>query len=279
MNLTKKAELVQRALNSSGGRVALGQAMREPVKRALEYQAIGRKLLMVDELPAGALARYDLDVASVAYTIPRRGAVPVQYIQSEKLLVDTFEIGTTIDLRISEIKANMYYIVDRAQMKAKEAIQKQEDTEILVAIDAATHGGIPSTSSKLTFDILNDAMPEIEKHDLVVTKVVVNPYQYKDIRGWGKDYFDPATQREALMTGLIGHIMTANVHVSHRVPQGNVYLLGPAETVGAIPVRIDITVLPADNPRQTSVGWVLFEDIGIAVINDYATNKIVLSQS
>jgi len=27
----------------------------EPIRRSLEYQAVGRKLLMVDELPQGAL--------------------------------------------------------------------------------------------------------------------------------------------------------------------------------------------------------------------------------
>jgi hypothetical protein len=38
---------------------------------------------------------------------------------------------------LSEIKARRFYIVDRAQIKAKEAIQKEEDTNIFNALHAA----------------------------------------------------------------------------------------------------------------------------------------------
>jgi len=40
----------------------LGAAMVAPIRRQLEYESIGRKLLMVDELPQGAYARYEKDV-------------------------------------------------------------------------------------------------------------------------------------------------------------------------------------------------------------------------
>ena len=37
------------------------------------YKALGDKLLMVDELPQGALAKYERDVQVKSYVIPRRG--------------------------------------------------------------------------------------------------------------------------------------------------------------------------------------------------------------
>lgn len=40
------------------------------------YKALGDKLLMVDELPQGALAKYERDVQAKSYVIPRRGGVP-----------------------------------------------------------------------------------------------------------------------------------------------------------------------------------------------------------
>jgi hypothetical protein len=43
--------LLSQALSSPEGRVALAQSMVEPIRRSLEYQAVGRKLLLVDELP------------------------------------------------------------------------------------------------------------------------------------------------------------------------------------------------------------------------------------
>ena len=53
--------------------------------------------------------------------------------------------------------------------------------------------------------------------------------------------------------------------------------LAPAEYVGAIPVRQDITVLPADDPKNLRLGWVIYEEIGIIVINDYAIAKVNLT--
>ena len=61
--------LIAQALETPEGRVALAQAMVEPIRRALEYQAVGRKLLMVDELPQGAYARYEKDVRATAARI------------------------------------------------------------------------------------------------------------------------------------------------------------------------------------------------------------------
>ena len=51
---------------------AVANAVAAPLSRSLDYQAIGRKLLLVDELPQGALARYEKDVASVAHVLSRR---------------------------------------------------------------------------------------------------------------------------------------------------------------------------------------------------------------
>ena len=77
-------------------------------------QAVGRKLLLVDELPQGALARYERDVAAIAHVISRRGAVPDQIQEGEEILVPTFEIAANPTVRLSEIKARRFYIVDRA---------------------------------------------------------------------------------------------------------------------------------------------------------------------
>jgi len=45
----------------------LAKIMVAPIRQQLNYQAIGRKLLMVDELPQGAYARYEKDVRVVSW--------------------------------------------------------------------------------------------------------------------------------------------------------------------------------------------------------------------
>lgn len=281
MALTKtndheREALIAQALETEEGRMALAQAMVEPIRRALEYQAVGRKLLMVDELPQGALARYERDVRSVAHVISRRGAVPMEIQEGEEVLVPTFEIATNPQVRLSEIKARRFYIVDRAQIKAKEAIQKEEDTNIFSALLAAVNVAhtVTATGGALTLTALNQAFATIEAHDLTVAKIVMHAQRYADVRNFGKTVFDEATQREVLTSGLFGHLWTADIHVSSRMPTTTVMLLAPADYVGAFPIRQDITVLPADDPRHLRLGWVIYEEIGIVVINDYAVARV-----
>jgi len=268
--------LIAQALETDEGRVALAQAMVEPIRRALEYQAVGRKLLMVDELPQGALARYERDVRSVARVVSRRGAVPDEIQEGEEVLVPTFEIATNPQVRLSEIKARRFYIVDRAQIKAKEAIQKEEDTNIFTALLASVNAAhtVTATGGALTLTALNQAFATIEAHDLTVAKIVMHAQRYADVRNFGKTVYDEATQREVLTSGLFGHLWTADIHVSSRMPTTTVLLLAPADYVGAFPIRQDITVLPADDPKKLRLGWVIYEEIGIVVINDYAVARV-----
>ena len=273
---SEREALIAQALETDEGRVALAQAMVEPIRRALEYQAVGRKLLMVDELPQGALARYERDVHSVAHVIARRGAVPDEIQEGEEVLVPTFEIAVNPQVRLSEIKARRFYIVDRAQIKAKEAIQKEEDTNIfncLLASVTAAHTVI-ATGGALTLTALNQAFATIESHDLTVGKIVMHAQRYADVRNFGKTVYDEATQREVLTSGLFGHLWTADIHVSSRMLTTTVMLLAPSDYVGAFPSRQDLTVLPADDPKKLRLGWVIYEEIGIVVINDYAIARV-----
>lgn len=63
----EREALIAQALETSDGKTALAKTMGETLfGRPREYQAIGRKLLMVDELPQGAYARYNRDETEVA---------------------------------------------------------------------------------------------------------------------------------------------------------------------------------------------------------------------
>ena len=131
-------QIVAMALETNEGKTALAQAMVEPIKNSLMYQAIGRKLLLVDELPQGVLPRYERDITAKSFVIGKRGAVPTSEIEAEELLVPTFEIAANPVIRYSEVKARRFYIVDRAQIRAKDSLQRQEDTEVFKVINAGT---------------------------------------------------------------------------------------------------------------------------------------------
>ena len=271
-------QIIAAALETSEGKTALAQAMVEPIKNSLLYQAIGRKLLLVDELPQGVLARYERDVTAKSFTIGKRGAVLTSEIEAEELLVPTFELAANPVIRYSEVKQRRFYIVDRAQIRAKDSLQRQEDTEVFKVINAATPADQTiSVAGTVQLEQVNLALTLIEEHELIGAKIVVPPARYKDFRGWGPDVYDQATTRDILQTGLYGHLYTADIHLSTMVPKNCVYIMAPAQFVGAIPIRQDITVLPADDTRRLRLGWVVYEELGFAVINDFALSRIIVS--
>jgi hypothetical protein len=271
-------QIVAMALETNEGKTALAQAMVEPIKNSLMYQAIGRKLLLVDELPQGVLPRYERDVTAKSFVVGKRGAVPTSEIEAEELLVPTFEIAANPVIRYSEVKARRFYIVDRAQIRAKDSLQRQEDTEVFKVINAGTpQDQTINVNGTVQIEQVNLALTLIEEHELIGAKIVVPPARYKDFRGWGPDVYDQATQRDILQTGLYGHLYTADIHLSTMVPKNCVFIMAPAQFVGAMPIRQDITVLPADDTRRLRLGWVVYEELGFAVINDFALSKILVS--
>ena len=70
------------------------------------------------------------------------------------------------------------------------------------------------------------------------------------------------------------HLWTADIHVSSKMDADTVLIVASPDTVGAFPIRQDITVLPADDPKKLRLGWVIYEEVGIVVVNDYSVSKI-----
>jgi hypothetical protein len=276
MTNEQKEYLIAKALETDEGRIALAQAMANPIRVSLDYQGVGRKLLVVDPLPQGALPVYDKDVDARAFVISKRGKAPDQIIEGDRIQVPTFEVVSYPQVRFSQVKERRFNVIDRAQQRAKSDIMAVEDAEIFSLIDAASTSVNPVTVSTggLTRNALTEAFKEVEKHDLVVTKVVMNAQSFADIRAWGRDEFDPVTQHEVLQTGLFGHIWTADILISKKVPLNTVYVLADPEFVGVMPIRQDIQVIPADKPEELRLGWVIYEEIGLAVVNGMAIAKI-----
>ena len=279
MTNEQKEYLISKALETEEGRTALAQAMANPIRTSLDYQGVGRKLLVVDPLPQGALPVYDKDVDAKAYVISKRGAAPDQIIEGDRIQVPTFEVVSYPQVRFSQVKERRFNVIDRAQQRAKADIMAVEDEEIFKLIDAAaaSTNAVTAVEGGLTREALTKAFKEIEKHDLVVTKIVMNAQAFADIRAWGREEFDPVTQHEVLQTGLFGHLWTADILISKKVPMDTVYVLADPEFVGVMPIRQDIQVIPADKPEELRLGWVIYEEIGLAVVNDMAVSKIHLN--
>jgi len=161
--------------------------------------------------------------------------------------------------------------------------QAQEDANIFAALDFAgdsTFGGENTAQDIADAGLLKRDLTEIkvqiDRWDLVTTKYLMNIVEFNDILNWGSGggqaagtggEVDMVTQREILQTGLFAHVWGGDIMVSKIVPVGTVFGAADPEFVGVMPVRQDIEVLPADEPKQLKLGWVVNEIIGIGIVN------------
>jgi hypothetical protein len=266
---------------------ALGQAMANPIRKNLDYQGVGRKALVVDPLPQGALPLYERDIDVSAVVVSNNGTAPESRVFGDRISVPTFEIVSNPTVLIAEVRRRRFNVIDRAQQKAKQEIQAQEDANVFNALDFAadtTKGGENTyqrldnavVTTRLAKTGLLNLKRQIDRWDNVTAKYFMNINEWTDILDWesagaaGASQVDPIMHRELIQTGLVGTLFGADLIVSKIVPPSQVFACADPEFVGVMPVRQDIEVLPADEPRQRKLGWIVSEEIGVAIVNSRA---------
>ena len=284
MTAADKERTIEKLLLSPEGKMKLAASMQNPLRERLDYEGVFRRAAVVDPLPQGALPYYDRDVDVPAIVIGEEGQTPETIVKGKRILIPMFELASNPKIPFTQIKERRYNLIDRAQDKAKQDIQSAEDDLGFSALAVAStqinpNTGLPfnaavSAAGSLDRDSLADAFAEIEKHDLRVARMFMNARDYSDIRKFGRDQLDPVTQKSLLATGLMAQIWGADIIVSRVVPVGTVYVCTEEKFLAIMPQRIDITVLPADDPDNRLIGWSIFEQIGIGVWNPRGVSVI-----
>ncbi len=275
LNDEKRDELIARAINTQEGKIALAQAMANPIRRNLDYQGMIRRAFVVDVLGQGVLPVYDRDIDVSAVVVSSNGAPPESRIFGDRVTVPDFTIASNPTVRINEVRMRRFNVIDRAVQKARQEIMAQEDANGFAALDAAA--SVENTVQDITDGGLRKAdlveiKTQVDRWDLVTTKFFMNITEFNDILNWASSgtspgEIDPVSQREIQQTGLYAHIWGADILISKIVPPGTVYGCADPEFVGVMPVRQDIEVMPADEPKQLKLGWVVSEVIGLGVLN------------
>ena len=106
----------------------------------------------------------------------------------------------------------------------------------------------------------------------------MNSRDYADIRKFGRDILDTDSQAALLKTGLQANLWGAQIVTSRLVPVGTVYICCDPEMFGRIPVRTELTVLSADDPKARTIGFSIFEQIGIGCHNPRGLVRMVITR-
>jgi len=261
------------ALQSEAGRQAVGAQMAVPIREQLDYVGVARKFLEIDILAQGQIVRYDKDIKNQvnAFVVAKKGAVDAVDINATYVEPTTWEIFADANIRLSEIQQRRFNILDRTQEALKIAVQEQEDLQFLALLNGTTAGNttaVPYTvgtagASKL---FLNDLSTSIMDFDLPQYAFLMRFRSFADIRVWSNKDLDPVSLREVLETGLYGSIWGIDLIVSRLVQKGSVYALAEPRFFGVMPVRTELTLMPDDAPKQASIGYVAYEELGMAAL-------------
>ena len=288
LTTAEKDKIIEKLLMTPEGKMKLAASMQNPLRERLDYEGVFRRAAVVDPLPQGALPYYDRDVDVPAIVIGEEGQTPETIVKGKRILIPPFELGSNPKIPFTQIKERRFNLIDRAQDKAKQDIQAVEDDLGFSALTVAAAQVNPNTGAtfnaaiavagSLDRDALADAFAEIEKHDLRVARMFMNARDYSDIRKFGRDQLDPVTQKSLLATGLMANLWGADIIVSRVVPIGTVFVCTEEKFLAIIPQRIDLTVLPADDPDSRLVGWSIFEQIGIGIWNPRGVCTITVTR-
>jgi hypothetical protein len=285
---TIKEQVIDRYIGTSQGRKRIASSMIQSLRERRDYSSVGRKTFLVEQLPDGALPIYDKDPDVVAYVIGEEGESITAVAKPRRVIFPLFEIAALPKSPLTQVKERRYDLLKRMQDLGKAQIQAAEDDRVFSIMDAIAINGFDSLPGGTNPDIpvvapispavLADAFSEIERHDLRVARVYMNATDYADIRKFGRDVLDIESQATLWKTGMMATGWNAQFVVSRLVPAGVVYICCEPEQFGRIPVRTELTVLSADNPEERTIGFSMFENIGIGAYNPRGLVRLIVQR-
>jgi hypothetical protein len=282
VSAAQKEMVMTKMMASTDGRRRIAASIQQPLRELRDYTSIGRKAFMMDELPDGALPIYDKDVDTPAFVVAEEGDSIQKVIKAERVLVTLYELASLPKIPFTQVKERRFDIIGRVKKKVKDELFRKEDQIIFKLFSEAADANdknvpIVETSAGFSIETIIDAMSQVEKNAIRVDKIFMNPQTYKVLRKAGRDYLDFETQRQLLRTGLMGTVYGSEIYMSMEVPEDRVYMTAEPEYFGVFPVRIDLTVLPADNPTERCFGWSVFQQTGQLIHNSYGIQGIQIT--
>ena len=283
-------EKLTRLLQSPAGLQKIAQQMLSPLKRDLLYEGRIRQLFASYKLAQGEEAVFDADVDVPAAAISVNGLPVELQVTADRIRVETSPIAVRPMVRWTESNFRKYDVLNRTQERAKASMMLQEDQKgyalikyaatltnqgeaaSLVGTSAASNNPsvISAAGTKLTQDQLVEAIVTLRSKQLAASKIWINPLRTKDIMLFnttvsgtgGAGIFAPNLQDAMFKSGKVGSIWGTDVMESNILGTKEVYVLAPAEYLGVLAIRTDVSVETQKNVMEMADVFAIWEDIG-----------------
>jgi hypothetical protein len=283
--LTHEAKVKKMALilqDEVNGIKRLGVGMIGPIQLKLRYQGIVRNVLVEDPVTPGTPVEYDVwDDLGQAYIMSgTEGEVRVTPFEGKRVPVRFFRIASRPAIR----KEDLYYLrinaVEQAQDETKQAIMKQEDSRLMVLLQAALDDyanrpdhtitpvhTVTETSGYFTPQALYTAVAQSDMHELEAGRILVNPMDYRDFYRWDINQTGWAFKDRIVAGEKITTFGEFQIQRSIMVPQGKMFILPNPDFLGVFPILYSLDVEENHDVEAFWKGWVFDEMVSMAILN------------
>lgn len=282
----EKQQIIQAALSGSPEeRLRFGQEMIPLVLERLDYEGFIRQVFRTHNLSQGQINTYEKDINVTALVTHEDGSTIGTQVRGERIFPPEFLITAMPKITISEIAQRQFDVVERTHDKTTYQVMLKEDKQGLRELYGAStvENNIINITSTVSKSVLETLQYEVERHRLPVSKFIMNRQELGDLKkNVNAIDFDPVTSRDLLLTGIFGSIWGVDVFVtagvdeqgieSVSVPEGMIFAVTEGRYLGAMPIRVELSVFPADQFvwGTPSYGWFFVEQISQVVYNPRA---------
>jgi len=279
----EKSRIIEAALSGDPvERLKFGSAMIPLVLERLDYEGFCRQVYRTHNVPQGAVISYEKDVNVTALVTNEDGATIGHRVEGDRVFIPEFLVTSMPKITISQIAQRQFDIVERTHEKTTRQIMLTEDRMALKQLYKASsiENDVLNITSSVSKGVLENLQYEVERHRLRVEKFLMNRQELGDLKkNINAIDFDPITSRDVLLTGIFGSIWGINIYITAgvdeqgienvAVPEGMIFAVTEGRYLGAMPVRVELSVFPADQfvHGTPSYGWLFLEQIGQVVLN------------
>lgn len=232
------------------------KALELPLRQGLMSGDILNGIFEPIRLAQSATPEFPLDFLApgterdfVAYTIPNHGYIPERHVESDYVMVPTFDIGASIDYLLKYARDARWDVVGRA-MEVLEAsfVKKMNDdgwhTLLAAAVDRdlVVYDSDANTSqfTKRLVSLMKTVMRRngggnsASNNRGMLTDLYVSPEAMEDIRNWGVDQLDEVTRREIYTAadGAVNRVFGVNLHDLDELGVGQEYQAFVVDVLG-----------------------------------------------
>lgn len=284
-----KMQRLALVLKDPNGIQRLGSGMIGPIMLKLRYQGMVRNVLLEDPVTPGTPVMYDVfDDLGQAYILSgTEGEIRVHPFEGKRVEVRFFRIASFPAVREEDLLYLRLNMVEQAQDESKQSIMKQEDSRLLILLQAALtaystradhvmtpNHTVTETSGYFTPQSLYTAVGQTDQHELPAARVLTSPLGWRDTYRWdinqiGFTALDRRVAGEPVLT--FGEFQ---IQRSIQVPTTDMWLLPDPKFLGVFPILQQLQVNENHQVEAFWKGWVMSEMVAMAIINPRGIAKI-----